>query len=120
MYKPYNENSCGLRVGDCVIRAISLLTNKSWDETYVNLAFQGFKMCDMPSSNSVWGQYLIDNGYSLIPIQPITVKDFCIQFPQGVYLLATGSHVVTIKDGDYFDSWDSGNELIIYYFTKEE
>ena len=119
MFKIFNENSCGLWVGDCVVRAVSILTDQNWDDTYMDLALQGFRMCNMPSANVVWGQYLIDKGYEMYSIKPTTVKEFCKSHPNGKYLLATGSHVIAIIDGDYYDAWDSGNELIIYYFTKE-
>ena len=48
-----------------------------------------------------------------------TVKDFCKDHPVGTYILATGSHVVTVVDGNYYDTWDSGTEVPIYYWKKE-
>jgi len=48
-----------------------------------------------------------------------TVKDFCTDNPQGRYIVATQSHVVAIIDGDYYDTWDSGTEPIIYFWKKE-
>ena len=39
--------------------------------------------------------------------------------PQGLYVLATGTHVITVIDGDYYDSWDSGDKIPLYYFKKE-
>lgn len=120
MYEEYNPNPCGIRVGDCVIRAISKLMNQDWEKTYIELCLQGLKMCDMPSSNPVWGSYLLEHGYKQVPTNPVTVAEFCDRHPQGKYLLATGSHVVTIEDGNYYDAWNSGNEIIMYYFEKEE
>lgn len=81
-------------------------------------------MHDMPSSNSVWGSYLKENGFKryIIPNECpncYTIKDFCSDYPIGLYILATGSHVVTVIDGDYYDSWDSGKEIPIYFFKKE-
>ena len=38
MYQYYNANPLGRHVSDCSVRAISLATKKSWDETYVILA----------------------------------------------------------------------------------
>ena len=46
-----NPNPGGSYVGDCVIRAISIATNKSWYDTFIGLCLQGFIMYDMPSSN---------------------------------------------------------------------
>ena len=37
MWIEYLNNPFGLRVGDCVIRAISKALDKSWEETYVDL-----------------------------------------------------------------------------------
>jgi hypothetical protein len=27
---------------------------------------------------------------------------------------------VAVSDGDYFDTWDSGDEVPVYYFEKDE
>jgi hypothetical protein len=34
MFKYYNANPLGRHVSDCSVRAISLATGRSWDETY--------------------------------------------------------------------------------------
>lgn len=120
-----NPNPINNLVGDCVIRAISILTDKSWENSYMDVVEQGGMMYDMPSSNEVWGAYLRKIGYTrkVIPNtcpDCYTIKNFCMDNPKGKYLLATGSHVVTVIDGDYYDTWDSGNEIPIYYFTKED
>lgn len=123
-YVFFNPNPRGKRIGDCVIRAISKLTNQSWDDTYINIALTGFELCDMPSSNSVWAAFLRQLGFRCFIMPDLcpdcyTVKDFCIDNPRGSFLLATGSHVVTVIDGDYFDAWDSGNEVPTAFWTKE-
>ena len=110
--------------GDCVIRALSLVLAKSWSEVYLELAMLGFRMGDMMSANHVWGEYLKQNGFvrkSLPDTCPAcyTVKDFCFDNPRGIYLLATGSHVVAVVNGDYFDAWDSGREVPVYYYTRK-
>lgn len=124
MFIFYNSNPNGIFVGDCVIRAISKLTDKSWEDIYLALSIQGFIMKDMPSSNHVWGAYLKSMGYSqrLLPDNCpdcYTVVDFCNDFPVGKYMLATGSHVIAVENGSYYDSWDSGSETPVYYWKKE-
>lgn len=49
-----------------------------------------------------------------------TVNDFCIDHPNGTYILAIDGHVVCVTDGYYYDSWDSGDEIPIYYWIKEQ
>ena len=121
---PFNPNPESKYVGDCVIRALSLALNKDWSSTYLELMVKGYEMCDMPSSNAVWAAYLRSKGYTrhTIPNECpdcYTVNEFCIDNPRGVYILATGTHVVTVKDGKYYDTWDSGNEVPMYFFMKE-
>lgn len=124
MYVRYNPNPNASLVGDCVVRAVSAVTNQDWDSSYINLCMQGFMMGDMPSSNQVWGEYLKSKHFSkhVIPDtcpQCYTVKDFCSDHPHGTYVLATGSHVIAVIDGDYLDSWDSGSEVPVYLWKKE-
>ena len=122
-YKYYNPNPTGNDTGDCVIRAISKVMNQSWDETYWDLCDQGFLMGDWGDSNRIWDTYLRDNGFVRRVISNTcpncyTVKEFCHDNPYGVFILATGNHVVAIVNGNYYDSWDSGNEVPIYYYTQ--
>ena len=121
----YNPNPKLSFVGDCVIRALTLACGQSWDRTYLQISTQGYILKDMPSSNMVWGIYLKNQGFKryIIPNECpdcYTVRDFCSDNPKGTYVLATGTHVITCVDGDYYDTWDSGNEVPIYYFRKED
>ena len=80
-------------------------------------------MGDMPSANHVWGAYLRKNGFKkrLVDdneVDNYTVIDFCSDHPKGVYVLAISGHVVCVVDGNYYDSWDSGNEVPLYIWSK--
>ena len=104
MWIKFNENPQGKQVGDCVIRAVSKALNQSWEETYIDLALQGLLMGDMPSANAVWGAYLKSKGFerSVIPNtcpDCYTVRDFCNDNQDGVYILGIGTHTVTVIDG---------------------
>ncbi len=124
MYQYYNPNPEGKQVGDCVIRGISRVSRQTWDETYIGVCTTGFELKDMPSSNQVWESYLMRLGFKRTMINDTcpmcyTVRDFCRDNREGVFLLATGTHVVAVENGDYYDAWDSGNEVPIYYWAYE-
>lgn len=124
MYVHANPNPNGIYVEDCVIRAISIATNRSWDEIAIYLFLQAFIMKNMPSVNKVWGTLLTSIGfrqYQLPNTCPdcYTIRDFCEDNPFGVFILATGSHVVAVIDGDYYDAWDSGDELPTSVWRRE-
>lgn len=124
MYIKSNPNPDNLMTEDCTIRAISIATDKSWDETYIDVCIKGFVMKRMPSTNSVWAEYLKDQGFSrhIIPDtcpHCYTVRDFCGEYFKGTYVLGTGSHAIAVINGDYYDAWDSGDEVPLYYFAKE-
>jgi len=116
-----NPNPLGKQVEDCVVRAIAIATNKTWYEVYDSLCKFGRTECNMPSSNTVWGKYLYRSGFEpfMLPKacpECITVEAFCRYFPDGVYIIGTGSHAVAVIDGDYYDSWDSGYETPSYFW----
>lgn len=123
MFIEFNPNPQQKRVGDCVIRAICKATGMDWEQTYLQVCLQGLKMADMPSSNPVWATYLKSKGFRQYPIpdtcpECYTIEDFCRENPQGTYIVGTGTHVVTVVDGDYYDAWDSGNEIPVFFFRR--
>lgn len=121
MYRLYNPNPECSRVGDCTVRALSKVLNQSWEQTYLRLCVYGFLHSDMPSANVVWGAYLHDCGFSrhIVPDTIYTVRRFAEEHPVGVYVLGISGHVVALVNGDWFDSWDSGDEVPVYFWRKE-
>ena len=119
----YNANPVNNLVIDCTIRAISVLTGLSWTEVYDGICAEGRRMFNMPSSNAVWSSYLRKLGYrrylqkNTCP-DCYTVRHFCIDHPNGLYLLCLDEHVVAVKDGYYYDTWNCGDETVIYYWYK--
>lgn len=126
MYARFNPNPEGRSVGDCTVRALSKALGQSWEQTYVDLALEGFKRGDLPNADDVWGTYLHRHGFRrhLIPDDGLgryTVADFAADHPRGVYVLSMpGRHVVTVVDSVVYDSWNSQNEAPAYYWAKKE
>lgn len=116
-----NLNPAKRRVGDCVIRAIAKVMNMSWDDVAIDLSMMMVTEKDIISSNALWGKYLELNGFrrrSPSDTCPscYTIEDFVREHPVGIYVVATGTHVVAVIDGNYYDTFDSGQEIATYYF----
>lgn len=125
VWKKYNPNPVGRNVGDCAVRAVSVALSMDWETAYAKIALNGFLMGDMPSSDSVWGAVLREHGFKRYAVPSTcpncyTAKDFSDEHSNGVYVLGFGGHVATIKDGQLYDSWDSSNEIPVYYWHKED
>ena len=123
MYIEWNPNPTGRKVGDCSVRAISKALDKDWETAYALIVVKGFEMGDMPSSNITWGSVLRQYGFVRRAVDNTcpdcyTVADFCVDHPEGTYVLGLDRHVVTVVDGDWYDAWDSGAETVIYYWER--
>ena len=123
MFVKYNPNPVQAHVGDCVIRAIAKALGITWEQSYAMLAVNGFSMGDVFTSNIVWGATLRQNGFKRFFIPDTcpdcyTIKDFAKDNPKGIFVIGTGTHAVTVIDGDYYDAWDSGNEIPAYAWYK--
>lgn len=124
-YRYLNLNPDNNDTQDCAIRAIALLLQKDWEEVYLGVCTEGLIKKLMPTSDTAWTSYLEKEGCVLhrLPINcPVcyTVKNFAIDHPYGRFLLKVNEHVVTVVDGYYYDTWDSGNEIALYYWRKEK
>lgn len=125
MWIHFNNNPTSRNVGDCAVRAVAKALNISWEDAYAKIASNGYAMGDMPSSDSVWGSVLRQNGFyrEAIPNECpdcYTAKDFCKDNPYGIYVLGFGGHVATVVDGDLYDSWNSENEIPIYVWFRKK
>lgn len=125
MWVYYNPNPIAVRVGDCAIRAVAKALDTDWESAYLMIAMNGFTMGDIMSSNNVWGSVLRQHGFyrHIIPNECpdcYTLKDFCAEHPKGLFVVGMNNHVATVENGDYYDAWNSGDELVNFYWTREK
>lgn len=124
-YVYYNPNPSGRTVGDCAIRAVAKALDINWEKAYSLVTANGFLMNDMPSSDSVWGSVLRQNGFYRQAIPNTcpdcyTASDFCRDNPVGTFVLGFGGHTAAVKDGNLYDSWDSSREIPVYVWYRKE
>lgn len=125
MWIKWNPNPTGRMVGDCSVRAVAKALGVDWETSFDLLAGNAYAMGDMPSSDSVWGATLRQNGFYRKAIPNTcpdcyTARDFCRDNPSGVFVLGFGGHVATVVDGDLYDSWDSSNAIPVYVWYRKE
>ena len=124
MWIEYNPNPSKKKTDDCTIRAICKATSSDWDTVFTKLSAVAFAHKDMMHKNYVWGSLLEDYGFNRVSLpdtcpQCYTVSEFARDNKKGTFVLGTGSHVVTVIDGDWYDMWDSGAEVpIVVYWRK--
>lgn len=121
MWIKCNPNPGHKEVPDCVIRALAIALNKRWLDVFDELCKLARREYSMPNADAVWGKYLYQHGFEpfLLPASCpicITIKRFCMMYNHGVYIVGTGSHAVAVIDGDYYDSWDCGDEQPSYFW----
>ena len=123
MFIQQNNNRLNKVVDDCVIRAIATASGKSWSDVFWDLSVLAYLEGDLLNSNTVWGKYLISNGFvrhSLPDTCPMcyTVRDFVRDHKHGIFVLGDGSHAIAAVDGCYIDTWDSGDRTVLFYYQK--
>lgn len=125
MWIEWNPNPIARKVGDCSVRAVAKALDESWESAYDILAESGRAMGNMPSANEVISAVLRQHGFYRKAIPPscpdcYTAEDFCIDHPDGVFVLGFGEHVAAVEDGAIYDTWDSSDEVPQYFWYREE
>lgn len=125
MWELFINNPTGKHVGDCTVRALCKALDLEWDKAYMKLAAKGFEVCDMPSSNAVFGAVLRENGFKreTIPNECpdcYTLEDFANDHPTGTYVVGMSGHVATVIDGVIYDAWHSEAEIPLFVWRKDD
>ena len=121
MWIEANPNPKKKEVPDCVIRAICIALNKPWLEVFDELNSVARRDFSVSLDDNVWGHYLYMQGFKpfLLPNECpscITIKAFTKMYPYGTYIIGTGTHAVAVIDGNYYDSWDSGDAIPTFFW----
>ncbi len=125
-WKYYQPNKKDLKdeYGDCVIRALCKVTDKEWLEVFDDLLPYAREVQATPSASQVYSKYLEDNGFKWIGLRikkgckRPTVQSFTKEHKEGTYILKAAHHIVTVSDGLFWDTWDSGDECVYGYYIK--
>lgn len=125
MWIEYNANPVSNRVEDCAVRAVAVALDIPWDDAFDLIAYNAKQMGTMMHSNAAWGSVLRQHGFvrEAVPNSCpdcYTAYDFCIDHPEGVYVLGFGSHTATVINGNLIDTWNSSFEIPQFYWYRKE
>lgn len=79
----------------------------------------------MPNGKPCYKTYLKENGFVYHGIsnkkgsKRPTVKQFANEHKEDTYFLHVAKHCVSVVDGIYYDTWDSGECCLYGYWEKE-
>lgn len=100
-------------LGDCVFRAISVATGKTWLEVYDELCVLGRELLAPPNDGETYKTYLDRLGERvevMVNRKRLTGKDLAKRKDGATYVIRTAGHLATIKEGKVRDTWDSGDK----------
>ena len=124
----YNPNPKKKNIGDCSLRAYCAAFGWTWEEAFEKsseiakneaLMMDTHKTCEKVMESE---GYVIDEEFKKSKRKDLTVNEFALTHPYGTYFLNTHGHLLCVKDGEYWDSWDSGKKKVrrIYIKKNEE
>jgi hypothetical protein len=127
-WKYYQPNKKDLKddYGDCVIRALTKAMSKEWLEVFEELLPYARELQCMPNGKPCYEKYALANGFKYVGIsnkkgtKRPTVQSFALAHKEGTYILRVAHHIVTVVDGYFYDTWDSGDSSLYGYWVKEE
>jgi len=111
MFIYHNTNPYNRHIEDCVLRAISTLTNKSWEETSDELNDLANDMGYMFSNVEFVENYL-DNRYLRECHYSKTVGEFAKEHPYGKYAVTMDGHITAIINGNILDTFNPSNRIM--------
>lgn len=125
-YQYYQPNKKDLKdkYGDCVIRALTKVLNMEWMEVFHDMIPFCIEQQALHNNQIVYTEYLKNKGFKYVGVsnkkgtKRPTVKSFAKEHKTGIYFVTVANHVVAVVDGQYYDTWDSGEKSMYGYWEK--
>ncbi len=119
-YLKFNNNPKGIKTGDCVIRAISLALDKTWDEVFDDLVKIAKEKSSVPNMDIVFFEYLSSFDRITPKVEKGKKRMRVGDLPKGTYIVKAANHVTCVKDGVLMDSWDCRKKCAYRYWIIKE
>lgn len=115
MFSYYNANPYKRLVNDCTVRAISVATDKTWNETYRELSDYARIEGNMLDDVMYIDRYLdmnFEKVYCKGSRRRLSVDEFVRQYTKGIYLITMRGHITCCIDGTIYDTFYPGDRLV--------
>ena len=126
-YKFNNGGWVGAKRGDCVMRAISIATERSYDLVFNELMDLAKEKQNLPNNKKVYMPYLNALGWKWKPTMGIgtgcKVHLKTSELPKGRIICRCSRHLVAVIDGVIHDTYNPSRDetrCVYGYFYKEE
>lgn len=111
MFRYYNRNPRDRHIEDCVIRSLSLLTGRSWEDVYKELVHFSSRDGYMTDNVEFVEDYL-DDRYPRECHYSKSVGEFAYEHPFGKYIVSMPNHVTSIINGNIIDTFDPSDRVM--------
>lgn len=129
-WKEFNPNPKERNIGDCTLRSYCAAFGISWDKSFdiaSKVAKENSSMIQYVADKVLTEEFncVVDEKYNKKTVKSkdrIKVNEFALSHPYGTYILHVPKHQVTVVNGEYWDSWDSGDKKIdtVYIVPKKK
>lgn len=114
------------KYGDCSVRAICKAEDLTWLEAY-DLMYKYSREVQCPMNCKHGWEYILKKlGYEYHSLGRIqkgqkrpTIESFANEHPVGTFLPVIAGHDVCIKNGDWYDTFNSGYCSLYGYWEKK-
>lgn len=127
VYFQPNEKDLKDEVGDCAIRAVCKAFNMDWITAFDSLCKYARKNQCLPNQEKATHPFFEESGWHYTSMgrgKRITVTDLAKTLDKSPVIahvrVGYRTHLVTIQEGKYYDTWDCGTRLVYGYWSKED
>ena len=101
----------GNNISDCVIRSISVLTNRDWRSVYDELSDLAGDSGQM-FQDVVFVEDYLDDRYPRECHFAKTVGEFAKEYPYGRYAVTMNGHITAVMNGEIIDTFDCSKRIM--------
>ena len=125
-FKQFNANPKGKKASDCVLRAISVANNKSWEQTLKEMTELSLKTGYVFNEKNGYEKYLKNNGWAKCKMPKksdntkYTIKEFVERLAKNnqTYIISVCGHLTVVKNLELIDTWNCCNYNVGNFYTK--